>query len=386
MADNPTEPSAPPTLGSALLTLAEARQTRVPTPARSGAAAIDELALEGGFRYGEITALAGASGTGKTLLAYHAIASHLLAHTGGEATFIDTTGAFSPVRLREVLSYRLRARYHRSSHEHSGYIYDNVVVKGERGEEWFLDEATGLLESVKVMRVFDLAGLVEAVGEVGEMREKHLGEARKDVVEEVAKRRHEVDDSEEDSDAEMLEEQFGHNGEAAELAKLENAAPVKDSGGMIIIDTVTNVASSVVSKSPIQGQALLTSFMRSLQHLTFRHQMCTILVNSAVGLNPSTNPEYHRRVDDNISIFSSSFGKPALGKVFSHSIDTSIYLSMLPKTRDDAVTAYGDSVEDRTWQKAIVLEVLKDRHGTREGRWVAFEIAGGVKLVPCLTG
>ena len=37
-----------------------------PGLARSGCTTIDELALQGGFRYGEMTVMAGASGTGKT--------------------------------------------------------------------------------------------------------------------------------------------------------------------------------------------------------------------------------------------------------------------------------------------------------------------------------
>ena len=31
------------------------------------------------------------------------------------------------------------------------------------------------------------------------------------------------------------------------------------------------------------GQALLTSFMRSLHHLTARRQTCTIVINAVVG-------------------------------------------------------------------------------------------------------
>ena len=60
--------SAPPLLGSNLLAAARAHENIRPTPASSGSAALDEGALSGGFRYGEITSIAGASGTGKFLV------------------------------------------------------------------------------------------------------------------------------------------------------------------------------------------------------------------------------------------------------------------------------------------------------------------------------
>lgn len=55
-------------LGSSLLVSAHAHESARPSPASSGSAIIDENALEGGFRYGEITSIAGASGTGKTVV------------------------------------------------------------------------------------------------------------------------------------------------------------------------------------------------------------------------------------------------------------------------------------------------------------------------------
>ena len=59
---------APALLGSTLLVAAESHERLRPRPASSGSAVVDEAALDGGFRYGEITALAGATGTGKTLV------------------------------------------------------------------------------------------------------------------------------------------------------------------------------------------------------------------------------------------------------------------------------------------------------------------------------
>jgi len=60
--------TAPPQLGSTLLAIAQVHAKQMPTPASSGCAAIDEVSLEGGYRYGEITSIAGDTGTGKTLV------------------------------------------------------------------------------------------------------------------------------------------------------------------------------------------------------------------------------------------------------------------------------------------------------------------------------
>lgn len=60
--------AAQPLLGSSLLVSAQAHESARPSPASAGSATIDQNALEGGFRYGEITSIAGASGTGKTLV------------------------------------------------------------------------------------------------------------------------------------------------------------------------------------------------------------------------------------------------------------------------------------------------------------------------------
>ena len=53
---------------SSLIAAEEARERFRPAPASSGLAAIDKHALDGGFRYGEITSIAGAPGVGKTLV------------------------------------------------------------------------------------------------------------------------------------------------------------------------------------------------------------------------------------------------------------------------------------------------------------------------------
>ena len=60
--------AAPAQLASTLLEAALLKKGSTPAPASSGLDEIDSAALHGGFRYGEITSIAGASGMGKTLV------------------------------------------------------------------------------------------------------------------------------------------------------------------------------------------------------------------------------------------------------------------------------------------------------------------------------
>lgn len=59
-------PNPTPILGSSLLKAASSSKANVPKMASSGSSSIDNLVLQGGFRYGEITSIAGPHGTEKT--------------------------------------------------------------------------------------------------------------------------------------------------------------------------------------------------------------------------------------------------------------------------------------------------------------------------------
>lgn len=124
---------------------------------------------------------------------------------------------------------------------------------------------------------------------------------------------------------------------------------------------------------------MLASCMRSLQHLTKGRNVCTVLVNAAAGLRQQ-NTQYHCRADDQASVFSSTLGKPALGKHFSYLIDTSIFLSTLPRSKEDADIAYNVAPVASGFTKVGVVEILKDRHSSREGRWSSFVTAAGIEL------
>ena len=61
-----TDPTPQSLLGSTLLSIAKSHAEYCPRPASCGCVGIDELVLGGGFRYGQITSIAGENGTVKT--------------------------------------------------------------------------------------------------------------------------------------------------------------------------------------------------------------------------------------------------------------------------------------------------------------------------------
>ena len=100
-----------------------------------------------------------------------------------------------------------------------------------------------------------------------------------------------------------------------------------------------------------------------------------------VSNTPSAKSSLYQRAhhpSDNASIFASSSGKPALGRTYTYLVDTSILLSSIPKTQEDAEEAFGGGI--RRYTSIGILEVLKDRYGEREGEWGAFEIVERVEL------
>lgn len=62
--------AAPALLGSTLLANEEKHECTKPASASAGNRSVDGAVLNGGFRYGEITSVAGAIGTGKTTVSF----------------------------------------------------------------------------------------------------------------------------------------------------------------------------------------------------------------------------------------------------------------------------------------------------------------------------
>lgn len=107
--------------------------------------------------------------------------------------------------------------------------------------------ALKMLDRVKVMRVFDFAGVVEAIGEVGEMYQK----LDMDLVAPVDRTTtafspgNEIPNSQDSDDSEE------HDASRDTSKRLATAtAP---GIGMVVLDNIANPISSIMAKSQVQG-------------------------------------------------------------------------------------------------------------------------------------
>ncbi|KAL8787902.1 MAG: hypothetical protein Q9213_001929 [Squamulea squamosa] len=350
--------AAPPLLGSTLLANEVKLDISRPRPVSSGNNTIDKAVLDGGIRYGEITSVAGANGTGKTLLAFQTIASHLIAYKVGEVALIATTDP-PLARLRDILVSRLTRQHREPEFRQSGYVYHKqgpTVVPFEDIQS----RVASLLERVRLCRVFDFPGVAEAIGEFSARLEENNGSDGHRTDRERLEKAHVIADSEDEAESSLSPELVDSAIGEPDMAKAKAMEHLPAS--MIVIDNIANVVGSLMTKSQAQGHAMLASF-----------------INTVVGLR-SQSTQYHRKADDQVSVFSSTVGKPALGKHFSYLVGTSIFLSTLPRSKDDADIAYNDGSEAKNSTKVGVIEILKDRHGSREGRWGAFTTVAGIEL------
>lgn len=166
---------------------------------------------------------------------------------------VDTTGSFSPLRLRNVVVSRILERSQKSVDQQSGYVYEQSLAGSTVSDQVIVDEATSLLDHVKVMRVFDFAGVVEAVSEIGQIWEK--GDHNVDHHPEAESQRGNkiIDDSEGDD----VSCENDNENNASSKARGENCdEQPKDRShciSMVIIDTITNVASSMIQRNQTQG-------------------------------------------------------------------------------------------------------------------------------------
>jgi hypothetical protein len=90
-----------------------------------------------------------------------------------------------------------------------------------------------------------------------------------------------VGDSEDEDEEEMLDALTSPS-TAAPPSPKDTHNHTDAESHLLIIDNITYVTSPILKNSHVQGQALLTDFMRSLAHITRRHNVCTIIHNTAV--------------------------------------------------------------------------------------------------------
>ena len=363
---------------------------------------IDE-ALNGGFDYGQLSCISGDKSTGKTAVCpklkrifakqstastnvfkiyLNALAHHLFSAPDAQAAVIDTTGSFDVLKLHKVL-LELGVKF----------SLPNSEVRSEQA-----------LDRVRVMRVFDFVGVAECINEIRDEnnKSKQAGRPPSSPAPAEVTKRIEVADSEDEDDEMLLElpvvSKKVQSQPASPQPAVENATGTLS--WMIVVDNFCTVASPLMRSNYVQGQALLSNFLRSLAQLTKIHEIAAILINNVVSNKSSvfsmhrlqsTAPESTPWIDtgagglaaaDCPSIFASNMDRPALGKTFGSLLDLHVMTSMLPETRADAQILYGDEGAAglvRT-NAGNVLEVLSDRYDSRVGRWNPFKVELGIIL------
>ena len=338
-------PQAEPILASTLWTFHLAASTKSPptTPGKLAIGISDvDTALAGGLEYGRITAISADPSSGDAQLLSHALlVSHLLASEGNVATVIDSTLAFDLKSLHQRLVNALQ---------------DGVDGKVMEALDW-----------LKIMKVFDFVGLTECIGEVreglddGKGEERHATASMRENRTRTTGPRGTVSDSEDDG-----------NEVVSPPKPCKSSAPVqpdvrKPSQHLLVIDNIAQLVAPLLKNNHAQGQALLKTFMRSLSHLTKRHNICTVLFNNTTI--------YAASKEESPSIFSSCAQRPAFGKAFTYALDVHLLVHTVPKTAEDARAVYGGvehGKEKGGVQMVSVMEVLQDRYEGRMGRWAAF--------------
>ena len=162
------------------------------------------------------------------------------------------------MRLRDVLAVRLRDQRQRTTYHQSGYVYTRQPPEPEAVTKEVVQEATSMLDRVKVMRVFDVAGLIEAVSEVAEICEQGTDPD----VEKGVRRRVAVADSEDGLSGDEDRADSGDSEESVTEDPAEESGPQNDDImlarderiGMVLIDTIANIFGPLISKSQVQGK------------------------------------------------------------------------------------------------------------------------------------
>lgn len=307
-----------------------------------------DSALDGGLEYGDITCISvdAESGARELLLAW--LVSHLLVASDCVAYLIDSTLLFDIRRLHQRLTEALQSR----------------------GEQAAQSKAMETLARLKIMKMFDFIGLDECLAEVRDDVERP-GVAFRLPTEHAPPTapKGTISDSEDEGE-DMLDDEPPPS-PPRQPARKESGALEKFSEGraLLIIDNIAQVTAPLLKNNHAQGQALLTSFMCSLSHLTTARNICTVMLN-----NTTTHAQSKEHPP---SIFSSCAATPTLGRTFSYLLDAHLLVHVVPKLAADARAIYDREQYGRQKQHlemVSVVEVLQDRYGHGVGRWAPFSV------------
>lgn len=289
----------------------------------TGAPAIDS-ALDGGFDIGSVTCITSEPDHGADDVVHGLLVSHLLSTSHASATVIDSSLSFDPRKLYRAMETLCEDR----------------------------SAAMKVLDRLKIMKVFDYVGLAEALSELREILEERT--VTVDPAMEAPKAT--IPDSQGEDDDEVLD-----GPSPAQEASGEEDVPMPN---LLIIDSISHVIAPLIKNNYAQGQALLSSLMRSLGHLTRTQSLCTVVLSTAMTNKPNADEE-------TLSIFRSCTIRSVLGNGLGYLLDVHVYLHRLP-TR--STESYGEMVKQhaRSRESVRVLEIVQDRFYERFGRWAPF--------------
>ncbi|KAF9691070.1 hypothetical protein EKO04_011131 [Ascochyta lentis] len=302
-----------------------------------------------------------------TSLAHSLLLDTLTQHPASIAAVIDTTGNFDVVGLYARILKR-------------GSVGADVATKDHRSSDEKQDQesnAVKTLDRVRIMRVFNLEGMGEAVAEVrGGMSVAGVREESP-----VLRRRTEVADSEEeeeDEDEEMLFDVPGSTEREAPSASAHLRSRTGSSGQrtgnrqppplkvkFLLVDNLAQVLVPLLKKDSVEANAAATTLLATLSDLTRTHNLHTLLLNPfttppttwpiqtipppppTTSTTPAPQQQNHGYnpppLPQGPSVFSSQRNVPPLVGLLSRYVDTHLLLSSLPRAKLDARVYYGEA-------------------------------------------
>ncbi|KAK5110082.1 hypothetical protein LTR62_006327 [Meristemomyces frigidus] len=323
-----------------------------PTQLATGLHTLDQ-ALNGGLQYGSLTCISSEPDSDTDVLIHQILISHLLSNATATATIIDST-----------LSLNLR-KLHR------------CLVKALQQRDEADKPAMNVLSRLKIMKVFDLVGLTESITEVREALENSM-DSPQSFSRPSSAPQGTINHSQNEQDS-ILDQ-------PPAAAPPKQLHPSENTAGLLVINNLSDLTKPLQKSNHIQSQALLTSLLRSLRYTTKRHNLCTLLLNSTIttiGYTPQTKPP-----EETPSIFSSSGLRLALGRTLGYGLDMHLLIHLVPGSVEGARGVYrggssSTSGKERvgTGEMGNIVEILQDRWGVRQGRWVGFVVGGDEGLV-----
>ncbi|KAF2676143.1 hypothetical protein K458DRAFT_322730 [Lentithecium fluviatile CBS 122367] len=368
----------------------------------TGVKKVDE-ALGGGFEKGRVVGVSSDTGGGSVDLCLTLLANSLLQDPNSTAAIIDTTGNVDIMRLYTFILSSLQ-----SDTALLGILRTNHASADPSVE----DVAAKVLDRVKIMRVFDLVGVVEAVGEIRDGLEGKWGRETTEVGETKATEQNQTEgprpkktviaDSEDEDEEE--DEMLFETEDAPRVTPKSDPIPEQDllkapceaypenedRISFTLIDNLAHVINPLLKKDYIQTHAFSSSFLLTLSNLTRIHRLHTLLLNPSTvprpappnsaqtGANQTAPPQQQKYQPPPPSIFASIKDVPALASVWSPFLDLHLLVEQMPRRQVDARVLYADGgtlgrVRARQDVEMVsVVEVLADRWDGRVGAWGQF--------------